>query len=77
METVYGISRADAPVGLLAGLGITALWLAPFQPFPCKDDGYDVADYYGVNPRYGPLGDFVEFTRACEQRGMRVPSISS
>jgi maltose alpha-D-glucosyltransferase/alpha-amylase len=56
----------------LHGLGITALWLMPFQPSPCKDDGYDVADYYGVDPRYGTLGDFVEFTRGCEQRGMRV-----
>jgi maltose alpha-D-glucosyltransferase/alpha-amylase len=56
----------------LQGLGVTALWLMPFQPSPCKDDGYDVADYYGVDPRYGTLGDFVEFTRACEQRGMRV-----
>jgi maltose alpha-D-glucosyltransferase / alpha-amylase len=56
----------------LQGLGVTALWLMPFQPSPCKDDGYDVADYYGVDPRYGTLGDFVEFTRRCEQRGMRV-----
>jgi maltose alpha-D-glucosyltransferase/alpha-amylase len=56
----------------LQGLGITALWLMPFQPSPCKDGGYDVADYYGVDPRYGTLGDFVEFTRGCEQRGMRV-----
>ena len=30
----------------LQGPGITALWLMPFQPSPCKDDGYDVADYY-------------------------------
>src|SRR6266550_4899307 len=37
----------------LQELGVTALWLMPFQPSPCKDDGYDVADYYGVNPRYG------------------------
>ena len=56
----------------LQGLGITALWLMPFQPSPGKDDGYDVADYYNVDPRYGTLGDFVEFTHACEQRGMRV-----
>jgi maltose alpha-D-glucosyltransferase / alpha-amylase len=56
----------------LQGLGVTALWLMPFQPSPCKDDGYDIADYYGVDPRYGTLGDFVEFTRGCEQRGMRV-----
>ena len=56
----------------LQGLGITAIWLMPFQPSPQKDDGYDVADYYGVDSRYGDLGDFVEFTHGCEQRGMRV-----
>ena len=56
----------------LQGLGITAIWLMPFQPSPGRDDGYDVADYYGVDPRYGTLGDFVEFTQGCKQRGMRV-----
>jgi maltose alpha-D-glucosyltransferase/alpha-amylase len=44
----------------------------PFQPSPGKDDGYDIADYYGVDPRYGTLGDFVEFTHGCKQRGIRV-----
>jgi maltose alpha-D-glucosyltransferase/alpha-amylase len=56
----------------LHGLGVTAIWLMPFQASPGKDDGYDVADYYGVDPRYGTLGDFVEFTHAARQRGMRV-----
>lgn len=56
----------------LQGMGVTAIWLMPFQPSPFKDDGYDVADYYGVDPRYGTLGGFVEFTRGCKQRGMRV-----
>ena len=56
----------------LGGLGITAIWLMPFQPSPRRDDGYDVADYYGVDPRYGTLGDFVEFTHGCKQRGIRV-----
>ncbi|CAO3422338.1 alpha-amylase family protein [Azospirillum doebereinerae] len=56
----------------LHGLGITCLWLGPFQTSPMKDDGYDVADYYSVDPRYGTLGDFVEFTHACKQRGIRV-----
>jgi maltose alpha-D-glucosyltransferase/alpha-amylase len=56
----------------LAGLGVSALWLMPFYPSPDRDDGYDVTDYYGVDPRYGTLGDFVEFTRAAEQRGLRV-----
>ncbi len=44
----------------------------PFQPSPGKDDGYDISDYYGVDPRYGTLGDFVEFTHSCHQRGIRV-----
>jgi maltose alpha-D-glucosyltransferase / alpha-amylase len=56
----------------LHGLGVTAIWLMPFQPSPGRDGGYDVADYYGVDPKYGTLGDFVEFTHGCEQRGIRV-----
>src|ERR1700754_3544619 len=56
----------------LHGLGVTSIWLMPFQPSPGKDDGYDISDYYGVDPRYGTLGDFVEFTHGAQQRGMRV-----
>ncbi|MBP2292468.1 alpha-amylase family protein [Azospirillum rugosum] len=56
----------------LHGLGVTCLWLGPFQPSPMKDDGYDIADYYNVDPRYGTLGDFVEFSHACKQRGIRL-----
>jgi maltose alpha-D-glucosyltransferase/alpha-amylase len=56
----------------LRGLGITTLWLMPFQPSPRRDGGYDVADYYSVDPRFGTLGDFVEFTHDAKQRGMRV-----
>ena len=56
----------------LQGLGITAIWLMPFQTSPGRDDGYDISNYYEVNPRYGTLGDFVEFTHAAAQRGIRV-----
>ncbi|URL59038.1 trehalose synthase [Luteibacter flocculans] len=56
----------------LQGLGVTAVWLMPFQTSPGRDGGYDIADYYNVDPRYGTLGDFVEFTHAASQRGMRV-----
>ena len=59
----------------LQGLGVTAIWLMPFQPSPGRDDGYDVADYYGVDPRYGTLGDFVEFAHGC--RAARHPHHSS
>jgi maltose alpha-D-glucosyltransferase/alpha-amylase len=56
----------------LAGLGITCLWLMPFQKSPRRDDGYDISDYYQVDERFGTLGDFVDFTHEAKQRGIRV-----
>jgi maltose alpha-D-glucosyltransferase / alpha-amylase len=56
----------------IESLGIDALWLAPFQPSPLRDDGYDVSDYYNVATRLGSSGDFVEFMRQAESRGIRV-----
>ncbi|WP_225753936.1 alpha-amylase family protein [Actinotalea sp. Marseille-Q4924] len=56
----------------LAELGVTCLWLAPFYPSPRQDNGYDIADYFGVDERYGHLGDLVEVVRTAHDRGMRV-----
>jgi maltose alpha-D-glucosyltransferase/alpha-amylase len=56
----------------LQALGVNVIWLAPFQPSPGKDDGYDVADYYGVDPRIGTSGDFAEFMHQAKKRGIRV-----
>jgi maltose alpha-D-glucosyltransferase / alpha-amylase len=56
----------------LQSLGVTAIWLAPFQPSPGQDDGYDVADFYSVNPKYGNNGDFAEFITQAERRGIRI-----
>lgn len=56
----------------LHGLGVDAVWLSPFQPSPFRDDGYDIVDYYGVDPRFGTLGDFVQFTHSAKSRGIRV-----
>ncbi|MDA8156612.1 MAG: maltose alpha-D-glucosyltransferase [Actinomycetota bacterium] len=53
-------------------LGVTAIWLLPFYPSPLKDDGYDISDYFGVNPEYGNLRDFREFLRSAHARGIRV-----
>ena len=56
----------------LEGLGITCVWLQPFFPTPNRDDGYDVMDYYGVDPRLGTLGEFAELSHQLEQRGIRL-----
>jgi trehalose synthase len=59
-------------IDYLAGLGVTCLWLMPFYPSPNRDDGYDITDYYAIDPRLGSLGDFVEFVRTAHDRGIRV-----
>ena len=61
-----------AKLDYLADLGVTALWLLPFYPSPMVDDGYDIADYTGVNPDYGTLKDVRALLRAAHRRGMRV-----
>jgi maltose alpha-D-glucosyltransferase/alpha-amylase len=59
-------------VDYLAGLGISCLWLMPFYPSPNRDDGYDITDFFTVDPSLGTLGDFTELIRTCRDRGIRV-----
>ena len=59
-------------IDYLAGLGVTCLWLMPFYPSPNRDDGYDVSDFYGVDPRLGDPGEFVELVRTANDRGIKV-----
>ena len=56
----------------LAGLGVTCIWLQPFFPSPNLDNGYDVADFYGIEPKHGTLGTYVDFMNHAEQLGLRV-----
>ncbi|HEY7174176.1 MAG TPA: alpha-amylase family protein [Micromonosporaceae bacterium] len=56
----------------LSRLGVTCLWLNPIHPTPNRDDGYDVADYYTVDPRLGTLGDFAELLHQASNRGIRI-----
>ncbi len=62
----------ESKLDYLKDLGVTALWLLPFYPSPLRDDGYDIADYFGVHPHYGTLEDFKSFLKAAHQRGLRV-----
>jgi maltose alpha-D-glucosyltransferase/alpha-amylase len=56
----------------LARLGVTCLWLNPIHPSPGKDDGYDVSDFYNIDPRFGTLGDFAELLHQAANRGIKV-----
>ncbi|HZT46001.1 MAG TPA: alpha-amylase family glycosyl hydrolase, partial [Gaiellaceae bacterium] len=64
-----GLSRR---LDYVESLGVDAIWLAPFQTSPRRDDGYDISDFYAVDPRFGTAGDFVEFVHEAESRGIRV-----
>lgn len=59
-------------LGYLQELGVTAIWLLPFYPSPLKDDGYDIADYYSINPSYGQLEDFKLLLSEAHNRGLKV-----
>ncbi|HET9588557.1 MAG TPA: alpha-amylase family glycosyl hydrolase [Anaerolineales bacterium] len=52
-------------------LGVTGLWLMPIHPSPSYH-GYDVTDYYAVNPEYGTMEDFQRFLDEAHARGIRV-----
>jgi len=56
----------------LEELGVNTLWLLPFYPSPLKDDGYDISDYYNINPVYGQMADFETFLDEAHRRGLRV-----
>jgi maltose alpha-D-glucosyltransferase/alpha-amylase len=56
----------------LQNLGVTAIWLLPFYPSPGKDDGYDISDYYSINPLYGELKHFKKFLAEAHKRNLKV-----
>jgi maltose alpha-D-glucosyltransferase/alpha-amylase len=56
----------------IKGLGVDVIWLSPFQPTPDQDDGYDVSDYYAIDPRLGNEADFTAFMQATKERKIKV-----
>jgi maltose alpha-D-glucosyltransferase/alpha-amylase len=59
-------------IDYLGGIGVSCVWLMPFYASPRLDDGYDISDFYGVDPRLGTHGDLVELIRTARDRGIRV-----
>jgi maltose alpha-D-glucosyltransferase/alpha-amylase len=56
----------------LSELGITCIWLLPFYRSPDRDNGYDVSDFYSINPKVGTLDDFLKFLHSAGEHGIRV-----
>lgn len=56
----------------LSWLGIDALWLSPVNRSPMYDFGYDISDYYDIDPSYGSLADFTDLIEKAHDRGIRI-----
>ncbi len=62
------ISKLD----YLKTLGIDAIWLTPIYQSPMIDNGYDISDYYAINPDFGCMADFDLLLETAHQKGMRI-----
>lgn len=71
-DGVGDIPGLIARLPYLSELGVTCLWLMPFFPTAHRDDGYDITDFYAVDPRLGTLGDMVELIRVARGLGIRI-----
>lgn len=62
------ISKLD----YLADLGVNGIWLSPIYVSPMKDNGYDVADYFDINPMFGTMADFDELLKEAKKRNIKI-----
>lgn len=69
----YGDFKGIAgKLSYLQEIGVGGIWLTPFLTSPKVDNGYDVADYYAIDPTYGTKADFDAFLKEAHKRGIRV-----
>lgn len=66
------IKGLTSKLDYLQSLGINAIWLAPFQPSPLQDDGYDITNYYGIDSKLGSLADFKVFIKQAKAKHIHV-----
>ena len=53
-------------------LGVTSLWLCPIYASPMDDNGYDISDYYAINPMFGTMEDLDELIKKGKARGIKI-----
>lgn len=61
-----------AKLDYLKELGVDFLWITPFFISPQRDNGYDIADYRQIDPRFGTMEDFEELSREAKKRGIGI-----
>ncbi len=69
----YGdIPGITSELDYLASLGVGAIWITPIFASPMKDNGYDVADYYSINPLYGTMEDVETLIEEADKRNIKI-----
>lgn len=71
-DGVGDLGGVTAKLDYLKTLGVDYIWLNPFFPSPQRDNGYDVADYCAVDPRFGTMTDFETLSQEAAKRGIRL-----
>lgn len=66
------INKLDYLAGAPDSLGVSAIWISPFYKSPMKDFGYDVSDYYSIDPLFGDMQDFEDLVNECNTRNLAV-----
>ncbi len=66
------LKGVTAKLDYIKELGVDYIWMTPFFVSPQYDNGYDVEDYYNIDPRYGTMEDFEELSREAEKRGIKL-----
>lgn len=56
----------------LEELGVTLLWLCPIYKSPMDDNGYDISDYYDINPEFGTMADLEELISKAKAKGIKI-----
>ena len=70
-DGIGDLNGVTAKLDYLKSLGISGIWLMPINPSPSYH-GYDVTDYYGINPHYGTMQDFRHLLTEAHKRGIKV-----
>ncbi|HEX8418806.1 MAG TPA: alpha-amylase family glycosyl hydrolase [Sphingomonas sp.] len=71
-DGIGDLKGIEARLDHLVALGVDAVWISPIFPSPMADFGYDVADYTGIDPRFGTLADFDDLLAAAHARGLKL-----
>ena len=69
-DGIGDLNGIRSKLGYIRSLGVDYVWITPFFLSPMKDNGYDVADYYSINPMFGTMEDAESMIREAEEQGL-------